>query len=191
MPSSHCFFLSICPSHDSDGELGTVFNANSTVYSSCQSNDSDGDQGTISDHTVQDNPTNIPSIEQVTIATQTTQPKVLNPNKLQNWNQRIGKGIKVQAILLKENHIFVCGSLSHLIEDCDYYEKKMARKQLDKSNIQGAPLKIIKNSLKWDLLLLGGSKEYQWLITVNTESHLSYADHEEEVFSDADDDENA
>ncbi|GJU90178.1 hypothetical protein Tco_1302601 [Tanacetum coccineum] len=47
-----------------DGELGTMFNANSTVYSSCQSNDSDGDQGTISDHTVQDNPTNIPSIEQ-------------------------------------------------------------------------------------------------------------------------------
>ncbi|GKF92058.1 hypothetical protein Tco_0278777 [Tanacetum coccineum] len=35
--------FSICPSHDSDGELGTVFNANSTVYSSCQSNDSDGE----------------------------------------------------------------------------------------------------------------------------------------------------
>ncbi|GJW05310.1 ribonuclease H-like domain-containing protein [Tanacetum coccineum] len=32
------FVFSICPSHDSDGELGTVFNANSTVYSSCQSN---------------------------------------------------------------------------------------------------------------------------------------------------------
>ncbi|GJR68990.1 hypothetical protein Tco_0015055 [Tanacetum coccineum] len=59
-----------------DGEFGTMFNANSTVYSSCQSNDSDGDQGTISDHTVQDNPTNIPSIEQVTIATQTTQPQM-------------------------------------------------------------------------------------------------------------------
>ncbi|GJW29942.1 hypothetical protein Tco_0046817, partial [Tanacetum coccineum] len=68
--------FSICPSHDSDGEFGTMFNANSTGYSSCQSNDSDGDQGTISDHTVQDNPTNIPSIEQVTIATQTTQPQM-------------------------------------------------------------------------------------------------------------------
>ncbi|GJR19368.1 putative ribonuclease H-like domain-containing protein [Tanacetum coccineum] len=32
--------------NDSDGELGTVSYANSTVYSSCQSNDSDGEQGT-------------------------------------------------------------------------------------------------------------------------------------------------
>ncbi|GKD10733.1 hypothetical protein Tco_1190418, partial [Tanacetum coccineum] len=28
---------------------------------------------------------------------------------------------------------FVCGSLSHLIKDCDYYEKKMARKAALKS----------------------------------------------------------
>ncbi|GKA78760.1 hypothetical protein Tco_0785297 [Tanacetum coccineum] len=50
-------------------ELELCRNANSTVYSSYQSNDSDGEQGPISDHSVQDNPTNIPSIEQVTIAT--------------------------------------------------------------------------------------------------------------------------
>ncbi|GJU33440.1 hypothetical protein Tco_1177029 [Tanacetum coccineum] len=28
---------------------------------------------------------------------------------------------------------FVCGSLSHLIKDCDYYEKKMAREAALKS----------------------------------------------------------
>ncbi|GJZ20468.1 hypothetical protein Tco_0557058 [Tanacetum coccineum] len=28
---------------------------------------------------------------------------------------------------------FVCGSLSHLIKDCDYYEKKMAREAVLKS----------------------------------------------------------
>ncbi|GKD43958.1 hypothetical protein Tco_1268603 [Tanacetum coccineum] len=28
---------------------------------------------------------------------------------------------------------FVCGSLSHLIKDCDYYEKKMAREAAFKS----------------------------------------------------------
>ncbi|GJS57002.1 hypothetical protein Tco_0651786 [Tanacetum coccineum] len=65
----------ILQSSNSDGELGTVFNANSTVINLVNSNDSDGEQGTISDHSVQDNPTNIPSIEQVTIATQTTQPQ--------------------------------------------------------------------------------------------------------------------
>ncbi|GJT74383.1 hypothetical protein Tco_1041108 [Tanacetum coccineum] len=69
-------FLHLAKLGPFDGEFGTMFNANSTGYSSCQSNDSDGDQGTISDHTVQDNPTNIPSIEQVTIATQTTQPQM-------------------------------------------------------------------------------------------------------------------
>ncbi|GJW59115.1 hypothetical protein Tco_0105846 [Tanacetum coccineum] len=154
--------FSICPSHDSDGELGTVFNANSTVYSSCQSNDSDGDQGTISDHTVQDNPTNIPSIEQVTIATQTTQPQVpelqqtvdpscaqhvktprqpirtpVSPSPIpsynrQNWNQRMERELGA-GYSFERKSCFVCGSLSHLIKDCDYYEKKMAKEAAFKS----------------------------------------------------------
>ncbi|GJU33439.1 hypothetical protein Tco_1177028 [Tanacetum coccineum] len=34
--------FSICPSNDSDGELGAVSDASSTHYSTCQSNDSDG-----------------------------------------------------------------------------------------------------------------------------------------------------
>ncbi|GJW51523.1 hypothetical protein Tco_0092874 [Tanacetum coccineum] len=48
--------FSICPSNDSDGELGAVSDANSTVYSTCQSNDSDGEQGTVSDHLSIDDP---------------------------------------------------------------------------------------------------------------------------------------
>ncbi|GJZ61900.1 putative ribonuclease H-like domain-containing protein [Tanacetum coccineum] len=154
--------FSICPSHDSDGELGTVFNANSTVYSSCQSNDSDGEQGTISDHSVQDNPTNIPSIEQVTIATQKTQPQVPEPQQTvdpscaqhvktprqpirtpvtpspissynrQNWNQRMERELGAGYSFVRKP-CFVCGSLSHLIKDCDYYEKKMAREAALKS----------------------------------------------------------
>ncbi|GJW80636.1 putative ribonuclease H-like domain-containing protein [Tanacetum coccineum] len=56
--------FSICPSNDSDGELGTMSNANSIVYSTCQSNDSDGEQGTVSDHSVNDDPIFIPSSEQ-------------------------------------------------------------------------------------------------------------------------------
>ncbi|GKE00685.1 hypothetical protein Tco_1388668, partial [Tanacetum coccineum] len=42
-------------------------------------------------------------------------------NNRQNWNQRI------QRDLGARKPCFVCGSLSHLIKDCDYYEKKMAR----------------------------------------------------------------
>ncbi|GJT13827.1 retrovirus-related pol polyprotein from transposon TNT 1-94 [Tanacetum coccineum] len=154
--------FSICPSHDSDGELGTVFNANPTIYSSCQSNDSDGEQGPISDHSVQDNPTNIPSIEQVTKDTQTTQPQVPEPQQTvdpscaqhvktprqpirtpvspspipsynrQNWNQRMERELGA-GYSFERKSCFVCGSLSHLIKDCDYYEKKMAKEAAFKS----------------------------------------------------------
>ncbi|GJY16743.1 retrovirus-related pol polyprotein from transposon TNT 1-94 [Tanacetum coccineum] len=55
--------------------------ASSTVYSTCQSNDSDGEQGTVSDHSVNDDPIPIPSIEQVTTATQKTQPQVPKPQQ--------------------------------------------------------------------------------------------------------------
>ncbi|GJX14588.1 hypothetical protein Tco_0206346 [Tanacetum coccineum] len=57
----------------------TESDASSTVYSTCQSNDSDGELGAVSDHSVNDDPIHdhipIPSIEQVTIATQKTQHK--------------------------------------------------------------------------------------------------------------------
>ncbi|GJX92185.1 ribonuclease H-like domain-containing protein [Tanacetum coccineum] len=75
---------STCPSNDSDGELGAVSDASSTHYSTCPSNDSNGELGAVSDHSVNDDPIHdhipIPSIEQVTIATQKTQPQVLNPS---------------------------------------------------------------------------------------------------------------
>ncbi|GJS85153.1 hypothetical protein Tco_0751694 [Tanacetum coccineum] len=152
--------FSICPSNDSDGELGTVSNANSTVYSTCQSNDSDGEQGTVSDHSVNDDP--IPSIEQVTIVTQKTQPQVPKPQQTvdpscaqhvktprqpirtpvtpspipsenrQNWNQRMERNLGA-GYSFERKPCFVCGSLSHLIKDCDYYEKKMAREAAFKS----------------------------------------------------------
>ncbi|GJY25688.1 ribonuclease H-like domain-containing protein [Tanacetum coccineum] len=158
--------FSICPSNDSDGELGAVSNASSTHYSTCQSNDSDGELGTVSDHSVNDDPINdhipIPSIEQVTIATQKTQPQVPKPtqtvdpscaqhvksprqpirtpvtsspipsNNRQNWNQRMNRDLGA-GYSFERKPCFVCGSLSHLIKDCDYYEKKMAREAALKS----------------------------------------------------------
>ncbi|GJU80817.1 ribonuclease H-like domain-containing protein, partial [Tanacetum coccineum] len=158
--------FSICPSNDSDGELGAVSDASSTHYSTCQSNDSDGELGTVSDHSVNDDPIHdhipIPSIEQVTIATQKTQPQMPKPtqtvdpscaqhvksprqpirtpvnsspipsNNRQNWNQRMERDLGA-GYSFERKPCFVCGSLSHLIKDCDYYEKKMAREAALKS----------------------------------------------------------
>ncbi|GKA58142.1 putative ribonuclease H-like domain-containing protein [Tanacetum coccineum] len=144
----------------------TVSDASSTVYSTCPSNDSDGELGAVSDHSVNDDPIHdhipIPSIEQVTIATQKTQPQVPKPkqtvvpscaqhvktprqpirtpvtpspipsNNRQNWNQRMEREL-VAGYSFERKTCFVCGSLSHLIKDCDYYEKKMAREAALKS----------------------------------------------------------
>ncbi|GKB50966.1 hypothetical protein Tco_0901719, partial [Tanacetum coccineum] len=144
----------------------TVSDASSTVYSTCPSNDSDGELGAVSDHSVNDDPIHdhipIPSIEQVTIATQKTQPQVPKPkqtvvpscaqhvktprqpirtpvtpspipsNNRQNWNQRMERDLGA-GYSFERKPCFVCGSLSHLIKDCDYYEKKMAREAALKS----------------------------------------------------------
>ncbi|GJV70289.1 putative ribonuclease H-like domain-containing protein [Tanacetum coccineum] len=158
--------FSICPSNDSDGELGAVSDASTTHYSTCQSNDSDGELGTVSDHSVNDASTNdhipIPSIEQVTIVTQKTQPQVPKPQQTvdpscaqhvktprqpirtpvtpspipshnrQNRNQGMQRDLGT-GYSFERKPCFVCGSLSHLIKDCDYYEKKMARDAAFKS----------------------------------------------------------
>ncbi|GJX24011.1 ribonuclease H-like domain-containing protein [Tanacetum coccineum] len=158
--------FSICPSNDSNEELGAVSDASSTHYSTCQSNDSDGELGTVNDHSVNDDLVHdqipIPSIEQVTIATQKTQPQVPKPtqtvdpscaqhvksprqpirtpvtsspipsNNRQNWNQRMERELGA-GYSFERKPCFVCGSLSHLIKNCDYYEKKMAREAALKS----------------------------------------------------------
>ncbi|GJR20151.1 putative ribonuclease H-like domain-containing protein [Tanacetum coccineum] len=122
----------------------TESDASSTVYSTCQSNDSDGELGA------------------VTIATQKTQPQVPKPQQTvdpscaqhvktprqpirtpvtpspipsynrQNWNQRMERDLGA-GYSFERKPCFVCGSLSHLIKDCDYYEKKMAREAALKS----------------------------------------------------------
>ncbi|GJW70585.1 putative ribonuclease H-like domain-containing protein [Tanacetum coccineum] len=139
----------------------TVSNASSIVFSICPSNDR-----TVSDPSVNDDPIHdnipIPSIEQVTIAIQKTQPQVPKPkqtvdpscaqhvktprqqistpvtfspipsNNRQNWNQRMERELGA-GYSFERKPCFVCGSLSHLIKDCDYYEKKMAREAALKS----------------------------------------------------------
>ncbi|GJS00494.1 reverse transcriptase domain-containing protein [Tanacetum coccineum] len=50
-------------------------------------------------------------------------------NNRQNWNQRMERDLGA-GYSFERKPCFVCGSLSHLIKDCDYYEKKMARELL-------------------------------------------------------------
>ncbi|GJX41932.1 putative ribonuclease H-like domain-containing protein, partial [Tanacetum coccineum] len=143
--------------YTADSNSPTVSDASSIVFSICPSNDSDGELGTVSDHSVNADPIHdhipIPSTEQVTIATQKTLPQVPKPKQtvdlvvaqackkllgnpiwghLQNWNQRMERELGA-GYSFERKPCFVCGSLSHLIKDCDYYEKKMAREAALKS----------------------------------------------------------
>ncbi|GJU14914.1 hypothetical protein Tco_1142880 [Tanacetum coccineum] len=124
----------------------TVSNASSIVFSSCH-------QMTVMGAW---------SFEQVSISTQKTQSQVPTPPQTvdpscaqhvktprqpirtpvtpspipsynrQNWNQRMERELGA-GYSFERKPCFVCGSLSHLIKDCDYYEKKMAREAALKS----------------------------------------------------------
>ncbi|GJS46706.1 ribonuclease H-like domain-containing protein [Tanacetum coccineum] len=74
--------FSICPSNDSNEELGVVADASSTHYSTCQSNDSDGELGTITGtHSHVKTP-------RQPIRTPVT-PSPIPSYKRQNWNQNL------------------------------------------------------------------------------------------------------
>ncbi|GJT46220.1 ribonuclease H-like domain-containing protein, partial [Tanacetum coccineum] len=144
--------FSICPSNDKNEELGAVSDASSTHYSTCPSNDSDGELGTVTDLSVNDDPISTQKIHsEVPTPTQTVDPScaqhvkpprqpIRTPvtsspiplNNRQNWNQRMQRDLGA-GFSFERKPCFVCGSLSHLIKNCDYYEKKMAREAALKS----------------------------------------------------------
>ncbi|GJY47755.1 ribonuclease H-like domain-containing protein, partial [Tanacetum coccineum] len=127
----------------------------SSEYSTCQSNDSAGSIGTSSEHSV-DPESEISSVPpEVYVSTPVTtnekgmsDPKTkeiehscvlhikthrqpikdqATPNvNRKNWNAMMERELG-EGYSFTKNECFVCGSLSHLIKDCDYYEKKMAR----------------------------------------------------------------
>ncbi|GKE95012.1 hypothetical protein Tco_1579867, partial [Tanacetum coccineum] len=125
----------------------------SSEYFTCQSNDSVGSIGTSSEHSV-DPESEISRVPpEVYVSTPITinekgvsalKSKEVEPSCVsyiktprqpikdqeivnrKNWNavmeRELGEGYS-----FTKKKCFVCGSLSHLIKDCDYYEKKMAR----------------------------------------------------------------
>ncbi|GKB43957.1 hypothetical protein Tco_0888899, partial [Tanacetum coccineum] len=126
---------------------------NYTEHSTCQSNDSEGSCGNTSEHSSESESESISvTNEMSTSKSVITNEKVVSESKEvepscakhvktprqqmknqgtsevkgKNWNKMMERELGEGYSFIKKK-CFVCGSLSHLIKDCDYYEKKMAR----------------------------------------------------------------
>ncbi|GKC83497.1 hypothetical protein Tco_1139214 [Tanacetum coccineum] len=133
----------------------SVSDENSSEHSTCQSNDSEGSCGNTSEHSFEteseslDEPNEMSKSKlEVTNEKDVSAPKSkevepscvshiktprqpLKDNEThkvnrKNWNDMMERELG-EGYSFTKKKCFVCGSLSHLIKDCDYYEKKMAR----------------------------------------------------------------
>ncbi|GJR49345.1 putative ribonuclease H-like domain-containing protein [Tanacetum coccineum] len=104
----------------------SVSDDRSSECSTCQSNDSAGSIGTSSVHSVdfESEISRVPQEVYVSKPITTNEKGVSAPKSKENamMERELGEGYS-----FTKKKCFVCGSLSHLIKDCDYYEKKMAR----------------------------------------------------------------
>ncbi|GJW37325.1 ribonuclease H-like domain-containing protein [Tanacetum coccineum] len=133
----------------------SVSDDNSTEHSTCQSNDSEGSLGSPSEHSSESESEPIsvqndlskskPVMINETVVSESI-PKEVEPSYVshiktprqqmkhhetpnvnrQNWNGMMERELS-EGYSFTRKKCFVCGSLSHLIKDCDFYEKKMAR----------------------------------------------------------------
>ncbi|GKA98815.1 hypothetical protein Tco_0826752 [Tanacetum coccineum] len=126
---------------------------NSTEHSTCQSNGSEGSFGNTSKHSSESESESISVLNEMSTSKSViTNEKVVSESKEvepscakhvktprqqmknqgtsevkgKNWNKMMERELGEGYSFIKKK-CFVCGSLSHLIKDCDYYEKKMAR----------------------------------------------------------------
>ncbi|GKD38491.1 hypothetical protein Tco_1258698, partial [Tanacetum coccineum] len=61
-----------------------------------------------------------------------------------NWNAMMERELK-EGYSFTKKKCFVCGSLSHLIKDCDFYEKKIAREaELKKQRVFNTGSEVVK-----------------------------------------------
>ncbi|GJV31739.1 hypothetical protein Tco_1392139 [Tanacetum coccineum] len=133
----------------------SVSDDKSNEHSTCQSNDSEGSFGNPSEHSSESESESISVPKEMsTSKSVTTNEKVVSEPKStevepscvthvktprqqmknqetpkvnrKNWNEMMERKLGEGYSFIKKN-CFVCGSLSHLIRDCDFYEKKMAR----------------------------------------------------------------
>ncbi|GJW55111.1 ribonuclease H-like domain-containing protein [Tanacetum coccineum] len=133
----------------------SVSDDRSSEYSTCQSNNSAKSIGTSSEHSVDPESEILRVPQEVYVSTPitTNEKGVIAPKSKEvepscvshiktprqpikdqetpkvnkkNWNVMIERELG-EGYSFTKKKCFVCGSLSHLIKDCDYYEKKMAR----------------------------------------------------------------
>ncbi|GKE00325.1 ribonuclease H-like domain-containing protein [Tanacetum coccineum] len=124
----------------------SVSDDNSSEHSTCQSNDSEGSCGNTSEHSfeTESESLSVPnemSNEKVVSELQEVEPSCVKHVKTprqplkdkethtvnrKNWNDMMERELG-EGYSFTKKKCFVCGSLSHLIKDYDYYEKKMAR----------------------------------------------------------------
>ncbi|GJS88840.1 ribonuclease H-like domain-containing protein [Tanacetum coccineum] len=133
----------------------SVSDDRSSEFSTCQSNDSAGSIGTSSEHSVdlESENSRVPSEVYVSTPITTNKTSVSAPKSKEvepscvsniktprqpikdqatpkvnrkNWNAMMERELG-EGYSFTKKKCFVCGSLSHLIKDCDYYEKKKAR----------------------------------------------------------------
>ncbi|GJV37958.1 hypothetical protein Tco_1410435, partial [Tanacetum coccineum] len=133
----------------------SVSDDNSSEHSTCQSNDSEGSCRNTSEHSFETESESLSepnemskSRLEVTNEKDVSAPKskevepscvshIKTPRQplkntkthkvnKENWNEIMERELG-EGYSFTKKKCFVCGSLSHLIKDCDYYEKKMAR----------------------------------------------------------------
>ncbi|GKA07331.1 hypothetical protein Tco_0686555, partial [Tanacetum coccineum] len=133
----------------------SVSDDNSSEHSTCQSNDSEGSCGNTSEHSFETESESLnepnemsksrldvtnekdvsapkskevePScVSHIKTPRQPLKDKETHKVNRKNWNDMMERELG-EGYSFTKKKCFVCGSLSHLIKDCDYYEKKKAR----------------------------------------------------------------
>ncbi|GJR67338.1 ribonuclease H-like domain-containing protein [Tanacetum coccineum] len=133
----------------------SVSDENSSEHSSCQSNDSEGSCENISEHSFETESESVSEPNEMSKSrlevpnekdVSATKSKEVEPSCVshiktprqplkdkethkvnrKNWNDMMERELG-EGYSFTKKKCFVCGSLNHLIKDCDYYEKKMAR----------------------------------------------------------------
>ncbi|GJT71407.1 hypothetical protein Tco_1030693 [Tanacetum coccineum] len=141
----------------------SVSDDRSSECSTCQSNDSAGSIGTYSEHSVDleyeisrvpqevyvskpitanEKGVSAPKSKEVEPSCVTHIKTPRQPIKdqetpkvnMKNWNDMMERELG-EGYSFTKKKCFVCGSLSHFIKDCDYYEKKMAREAAPKKQM--------------------------------------------------------
>ncbi|GJV31213.1 hypothetical protein Tco_1391613 [Tanacetum coccineum] len=108
----------------------SVSDDNSSEHSTCQSNDSEGSCGNTSEHSFETESESLSEPNEMSkLRLDVTNEKDMSAPKSKEVEPSCVSHIKTPRQPLKDKETIPL-NLSHLIKDCDYYEKKMARRGL-------------------------------------------------------------